>query len=206
MSRSSCRTSPSPLRPQPHPALPRHLPTLLSQPEAATARRSRPRPPCLTHSHFPLFSLTPSHNSGIKLRVSSSSPKNIAQIGWPPSMLVRLHLRSRPLRLLFLLVSAPAPLIGNLQPNLVLLCCSSLHSKVIATPARPAAFPARRPASAYNIMHFTYHIRYPPRPEPLLRLAHHEMPRYVTQDPAAPLPLQDPRSHCPAARTPPRSK
>ena len=33
--------------------------------------------------------------------------------------------------------------------------CSSLHSKVIATPARPAAFPARRPASAYNIMHFT---------------------------------------------------
>ena len=84
---STSTTSTSPLRPQPHPAPPRHLPTLLSQPDAATAlsnANADREPPCLTHSHSPFFSLTPSRNSEIKLRASSTHRRiSLRSAGWP---------------------------------------------------------------------------------------------------------------------------
>ena len=94
MSRSSCRTSPSPLRPQPHPAPPRHLPTFLSQPDAATAlsnANADREPPCLTHSHSlssPL-SLSPfSFSFSFSLLPQAESSDRLA------GRLVRLHVRS----------------------------------------------------------------------------------------------------------------
>ena len=41
-------------------------------------------PPCLTHSHSPFFSLTPSRNSEIKLRASSTHRRiSLRSAGWP---------------------------------------------------------------------------------------------------------------------------
>ena len=82
---TTCLPHPPPT--QPHPALPRHLPILLSQPDAAMALSSANagrEPLCLTHSHPPLFSLTPSRNSEIKLRASSTHRRiSLRSAGWP---------------------------------------------------------------------------------------------------------------------------
>ena len=171
MSRSSCRTPPSPLRPQPHPAPPRHLPTFLSQPDAATAlsnANADREPPCLTHSHSPFFSLTPSRNSEIKLRASSTHRRiSLRSAGWP----------SRSLACSFVCRSALTT--ASSSP----LCLVSLPpSKGTREPARPPpSAPAHgQPAQPVINTHIT-HLQLPVRRKALLA------------------PPRDPESRSPAA-------
>ena len=112
-------------------------------------------PPCLTHSHSPFFSLTPSRNSEIKLRASSTHRRiSLRSAGWP----------SRSLACSFVCRSALTT--ASSSP----LCLVSLPpSKGTREPARPPpSAPAHgQPAQPVINTHIT-HLQLPVRRKALL--------------------------------------
>ena len=61
-----------------------HLPLPARRSNSTSNANADREPPCLTHSHSPFFSLTPSRNSEIKLRASSTHRRiSLRSAGWP---------------------------------------------------------------------------------------------------------------------------
>ena len=144
----------------PRPAL-SHQQPLAPSPEhsCSTRRHSRPRPPCLTHSH-PLFSSPCCLSAPAKGHSAKIKLKNLdreIQFSWLAAFRVRSLCRNRPRsRLTYLLLS--------------LLWCLPPLLKVPLTPSRPAAPPARRLPATSIIAHLspstTTYRPPPPRASP----------------------------------------